>query len=115
MPQDPLGPFRARPRQAEPEPPELTEHQALKLAIEALNSVPNARVHMEGYRTTYDLLPELEKTYRAEEERLQSLVSSAPHVPMTDVGIDAAVEHDLKLWEDARQDRAQAPDIEPER
>ena len=41
----------------------LTEHQALRLAINALNGIPNSRIRMEGYKSTYDLIPELEKAY----------------------------------------------------
>ncbi len=68
---DPLEPFRIRARQTEPEAskqPELTEHQALKLAIEALNEIPNHRLS-NGYKNTYALIPTLETTRRIQQER----------------------------------------------
>ncbi len=37
----------------------------LGLAIQALNEVPNSRVRMAGYRTTYELIPVLEQLYKA--------------------------------------------------
>ncbi|HEU5375747.1 MAG TPA: hypothetical protein VFV38_09930 [Ktedonobacteraceae bacterium] len=77
---DPLAPYRRK----EPQPVSigqaqqpLTERQALKLAIEALNEVPNSRVRMEGYTDTYKLIPDLEKAYQAGEDhaRLKALAS----------------------------------------
>ena len=76
---DPLAPFRRGQQPAADDQAQqpLTEHRALKLAIEALNEVPNSRVRMEGYANTYKLIPDLEKAYRAGEEhtRLEALAS----------------------------------------
>ena len=51
----------------------LTEHQALRLAIDALNQIPNHAIKGE-YQHTYALLPILEQTYeRAETPHLNYL------------------------------------------
>lgn len=79
MPDDPLAPYRRgpQPSPADQAQQPLTEHEALRLAITALNEVPNSRVRMEGYVSTYTLIPDLEKAYRAEEERAR-LEEAAP-------------------------------------
>jgi hypothetical protein len=41
----------------------LSEHEALKLAIEALNQIPNRSLKGE-YRNTYELIPVIDKAYR---------------------------------------------------
>ncbi len=79
MENDPLAPFR---RGQQPAPSDqaqhsLAEHEALRLAIAALNEVPNSRVRIEGYASTYQLIPDLEKAYREAEEhiKLEALAS----------------------------------------
>lgn len=62
MPDDPLAPFRRDPPQAETGEGQkpLSEHDALKLAIAALNPIPNSRL-TGAYASTYELIPVLEK------------------------------------------------------
>ena len=60
----------------------LSEHEALKLAITALNGVPNSKVTIEGYTNTYKLIPDLEKAYRAGTERTR-LEELAPRMYRT--------------------------------
>jgi hypothetical protein len=64
---DPLAPFRRTRQSVTPDQAQetLTERQALKLAIEALNGIPNSRIRTQNYTKTYDLIPDLEKAYRA--------------------------------------------------
>ena len=69
---DPLAEFRRERWQKNDMAPQhepLTEHQALRLAINALNEIPNSGIRMEGYSNTYALIPELEKAYNASQER----------------------------------------------
>jgi len=73
---DPLAKFRRERWQKNdmvPNKEPLTEHQALRLAINALHEIPHSGISMEGYRNTYALLPELEKAYASgvKEERLR--------------------------------------------
>ena len=61
------------------EPPQepLSEHQALRLAIDALNQVPNYRLMSGEHRATYDLIPLLEKAYE-EGKANEKLIEAAP-------------------------------------
>jgi hypothetical protein len=73
---DPLAEFRRERWQKNdmtPNQEPLTEHQALRLAINALNEIPNSGIRMEGYRNTYALIPELEKAYASgvKEDRIR--------------------------------------------
>lgn len=81
MADDPLAPFRReqQPASSDQEQRSLTEHQALRLAIDALNEIPNSRVRMRDYATTYKLIPDLERTYR-EGERRAKLMELAPMI-----------------------------------
>lgn len=61
---DPLAEFRRERWQkndmaSKHEP--LTEHQALRLAMNALHEIPHSGRSMEGYRNTSAFIPELEK------------------------------------------------------
>jgi hypothetical protein len=78
---DPLAPFRREQQPASPDQEQrsLTEHQALRLAIDALNEIPNSRVRMRDYATTYKLIPDLERTYQ-EGERRARLMELAPMI-----------------------------------
>lgn len=58
-----------------PEP--LTEHEALKLAIDALNQIPNRSLTGE-YRNTYELIPVLGKAYERGAEPEQQTQPSSP-------------------------------------
>lgn len=73
---DPLAEFRHErwlKNDMAPQHEPLTEHQALRLAINALHEIPNSGRRMEGYSNTYALLPELEKAYASgvKEERIR--------------------------------------------
>jgi hypothetical protein len=62
VPDDPLASFRREPHQAktgEGQHP-LSEHEALKLAIAAINQIPNSRL-TGTYASTYELIPALEE------------------------------------------------------
>lgn len=118
MTHDPLAPFRREPKPEEDKalPDKIwgsDEHRCLRLAIDALKESPDSPLSgVSGYYSTHALIPTLETVYDKAERELQH---SQAHVSMTDKEIEAAVKHDLKLWEDARKDRVQAPDLEPER
>ena len=83
MSDDPLAAYRRERWKAndmevsgqEPEP--LTEHEALKLAIDALNQIPNRSLRSEKYRNTYDLIPALEKAYRGAEPDIRGMTAEA--------------------------------------
>jgi hypothetical protein len=84
-PHERLARFRRKPLQISSDNERqqlLSEHEALKLAITALNEVPNSKVRMENYTNTYKLIPDLEKAYRAGEERTK-LEELAPRMYKT--------------------------------
>jgi hypothetical protein len=56
----------------------------------------------------HDIFPELEQL------GIQREIGREP-LPMTDAEIEAAAEHDVKLWQDARQERMKDIGFEPER
>lgn len=74
---DPLAPFRRERWQrngmdspeAHEVAPVMSEHEALKRAIEALNQIPNHKLRNDVYTNTYKLIPDLEKAYQARSER----------------------------------------------
>ena len=67
------GSKAGKPGQA-PEP--LTEHQALRLAIDALNQIPNRSLNGE-HRNTYALIPVLEQAYEGG-KTTEKLTDAAP-------------------------------------
>ena len=79
----------------------LTEHQALKLAIDALNQVPNYRLMSGEHRATYDLIPLLARAYERG-KATEKLTELAPRM------LDA-----LELCEDALSDLARDDDGTP--
>jgi hypothetical protein len=104
---DPLAQFRRNP---EPESVRNQaqvpdEHRALRVAIDALHQIPDTPLSGE-YNSTHALISVLETAYEnAERELEQQRVST----PMMDLGVEAAVEHDVRLWKDGRQDGIQEP------
>ena len=80
MSDDPLAAYRrerwqANETKATGQQP-VAEHQALRLAIDALNQIPNASLTGE-YSTTYELIPVLEKSYRGAEPEIGSRTQEA--------------------------------------
>lgn len=63
----------------------LTEHDALRLAIDALNQIPNRSLTGE-YRNTYKLLPVLETAYKSAERELNQ--EQAPEQKQPEIDIE---------------------------
>lgn len=95
---DPLARFRRKEPERETELglPPLTERQALKLAISALNDIPNARMRLEGYENTYKLIPDLEKAYRAGEQK-EGLEGLAPRMYQALLLCEDVLSHSARL------------------
>ena len=81
MGNDPLAAYRRERSQrngmglGQPQEP-LTEHQALRLAIDALNQIPNRSLNGE-HRNTYALIPVLEQAYEGG-KTTEKLTDAAP-------------------------------------
>lgn len=79
----------------------MTEHKALQLAIEALNTVPNYKVKLEGNMTTHNLISKQEKAHQTDMKR-SKLEQLAPRMYET-----------LLLCEDALTELGRANDGTP--
>jgi len=115
MAYDPLAPFRRGSKQPEPkrgleQAQGSDEHRALRAAIDALHQLPDSPLSGD-YKSTHALLPVLETAYQNAERELEQ---HRGFTPTTDVQIEAAVEHDIHLFEAVRQDWQEEQGVKPE-